>query len=132
MHCRKLLLTISALLLAGVSACEQTTTEGKGKKALTINKPSAVSLQRGSTAELTIEIERQQAPGAVTVEFSNLPDGVNVEQNGREITGNEATFVFDASEDASLVANHMLTVTIEGPNDLQASEQFELTVEEAG
>lgn len=124
---------ITALLpvvLAFQAGCQKSTVEGPRNEKLTLLKPSAVTIERGRTEKVMVNIQRQNVTGPVAVNFENLPDGVKIEQNGRNIEGDSATFVLEADDSADLVTNHAARVTIKGPDGMAVAETFDVTVRE--
>jgi hypothetical protein len=112
------------------SGCEKSTVEGTGGKELTLTKPSSVSVQRGETDKVNISISRKNFTGPVRIKFNNLPAGMEVVDANREIGGDDATFVLQASDKADLVENHNATVTVEGPEGMRATQPLVITVKE--
>ncbi len=118
------------LVSVGLAAfgCERTTVEGPEAQKLTVVKPADTTIERGSTAEVAVAIERENVAGPVTVEFSDLPDGVTVVDETAEIEGEERTFVLQADESAALVGDQIASVTLSGPDGMTATEEFRITV----
>lgn len=122
--------TVALLTCIASVGCERTTVEGPGDRELTLIKPADTSITRGSTAEVSVMVTRDNIPGAVSVAFERLPDGVTVENEGGVIEGNERTFVLSAAKGADLVKDHMAVVSIRGPDGMTAREEFAITVED--
>jgi hypothetical protein len=126
---RSLILSLGmTMFLLAPIGCEKSTVEGRNHQALTLNKPADLSIDRGSTATLTIRIQRQEIDDPVAVQISKLPDGVEVVDDNLQIEGDQATFTLNASQDADQVSNHVAQVTIEGPDGIRVTETFGLTV----
>jgi hypothetical protein len=126
---RKIALCVVALLLAAPS-CKESTVQGPEAKKLTLVKPSNVSVARGDTDKVALTVKRENFTGPVTVQFSKLPTGVSVEDDGGKIEGTERTFVLKATDTAALVSNHVATVSVSGPDGMKVSEEFEITIKE--
>jgi hypothetical protein len=125
-----LLGSITVWSLLALGGCEKTTVEGTAGRKLSVTKPSAVTVERGATAEVTVSIGRENLTEPVIARFDNLPEGVKVVDDGRKIEGSKATFVLEANQDAALVSKHQVKVTVEGPDGLSAAESFAVTIEE--
>ena len=129
---KKLAVCVVALSasMALLSGCKQSTSQ-VGDKKLTLTKPSNVTIHRGGTEDLTIRIGREGFREKVKVGFSNLPKGVEVTNRDMEIAADQTsgTFTLKANDDAELVTKEA-TVTVTGPDGLQASENFQVTVKE--
>lgn len=97
---------------------------------LTVVRPSDQALRRGETNRVTVEVRREGLPGAVALEVSNLPAGVEVigEMPKLEdgVTTGELTLY--AHPDAVLVTGHAVQVTARGPGEVAASEWFHVDV----
>jgi len=129
---KKLAVCVVALSasLALMSGCKQSTSQ-VGDKKLTLTKPSNVSIHRGGTDDVTVRISREGFREKIKVSFSNLPKGVEVTTKDMDIGSDQTsgTFTFKASDDAELMTKEA-TVTTTGPDGLQASENFSVTVKE--
>src|SRR5437868_2182129 len=82
------------------TACKETTVEGTGAKKLTLVKPMDTSVKQGQTTKISIAVKRTGFDGPVTVDITDLPKGVTLVDNAKEIEGNEKTFVISASDTA--------------------------------
>lgn len=120
------------VLLAGAVGCEKATVEGPAGKKLTLVKPVDQTIKRGENNGVLITITRENFRDAVNVHFENLPQGVIVQDKDMKIgTGDTlATFTLKADDNAALVTNHEVTVTVTGPDNMKASEKFRLTVKD--
>jgi hypothetical protein len=121
-----------ALLLVAfiITGCQQTTVRGPKGQRMTVAKPADVTLHRGEAESVTIALDRENFDGPVTVSISGLPSGVEAVDEPRSTTSESATVVLRASEHAGLVGNHMVDLTVEGPDGMRAREQFRVTVRE--
>lgn len=120
-------LVASSLLLVG---CEKTTVEGPNATKLTLVKPADSTVQRGSTEKVAIVVKRTNFSDPVVVNFTDLPRGVSVTDDGGKIDGGERTFVLTADQNADLVSNHAAKVSASGPSGMTATEVFHITVKE--
>lgn len=121
----------AALLLTASIGCEKSTVEGPAGMRLTIVKPMDQSLKRGETNEVTVMIARENFSGDVKVTFENLPRGVTViEDKPIAADKSRGTWTLHASNEADLVANQAVRVTVIGPNAMAATEVFMLTVKD--
>ncbi len=125
----------SFVLLTGLSfllvGCEQTTVSGTRKK-LTLKKPADQTLVRGKTNEVRVAVERAGFSGPVTLEFGQLPKGVQVTPADQKVAADadSAVCTLHADPTADLVVNQNVTVTAKTMPDLQATETFKLTVKD--
>lgn len=126
---RRLMLCMGVLLL-GSSACKESTVQGPADKKLTIVKPSDTSVTRGDTAKVALTVKREHFSDPVTIEFSRLPKGVSIVDDGSKVEGSERTFVMKAADDADLVSNHVATVSARGPDGMTTTVEFEITVKD--
>lgn len=126
------MIACSCVLAFSLAGCERTTVEGPANKKLTLTKPASVTIRQGETEKINIGIDRDNFTGAVSLKFERMPAGVDVADATREISGDDATFVLTADQDASLVENHSATVTAEGPDGMKVTEAFTITVKPKG
>jgi len=120
-------LAVSALLMTG---CEKTTVEGPNATKLTLVKPADSTVRRGSTDKVAIIVKRTNFSEPVVINFTDLPKGVSITDDGGKMEGAERTFVLTADENADLVANHAARVSASGPAGITATEVFHITVQE--
>lgn len=123
-------LAIASLALAGCA--KDATVEGKGHEKLSLDDPSDVTIERGGTAKIDIDISRKDLAGDVAISFSKLPAGVDVVDASNKIvgTGTEATYTLRASPTADLVEKSVATVTATGPGGIAVTQSFDVTVKD--
>jgi hypothetical protein len=120
------ILAAAAFGLCGCSSDETST----GKK-LSLLQPTSQTLKRGETNKIAITVTRRGFDGDVGIEFVDLPAGVKVVEEGRiPKDDNLRNFTLHADNDAALVANHHAKVKAKGPEGLETSQTFEITVKE--
>ena len=121
-------------LMAGCdNTDEETTVEGEGGQMLTLAAPGDLTLSRGEIGEVPIRLTREGLTEAVAIEFEDLPQGVSVVNEDRNIVGDEATFRLQVADDAALVANQQVKVTAKAPEaDVAVTETFLLTIQQPG
>jgi len=121
--------TITLMFLCALAACTSTV-KGPGDTSLTLVRPADQSMRQGETNEVSIMIQRENFSKAVPVSFSGLPSGVKIIEKDREIRSGDAvrTFTLYADNDAGLVSNHEVLVTVEGPGGTKVTEIFLLSV----
>lgn len=124
-------LTISACLI-GLAGCNRTTTEGPGGTKMSVTVADSQTITRGDTDSVKVSINRDNFRDAVKVHFENLPKGVHVQDNDMSIpTGQgSGTFTLKADSDAQVVENQRVNVRVTGPNGIETSNSFKLTVRE--
>lgn len=120
-----------ALIGFALAGCEKSTTQGPQGKKLTIYKPADQTLVRGETNEIAITIARTNFDAPIRIKIDGLPKGVEI-SGLREFASSESrlNLVLHASADADLVENHVVKVTVEGPDQMAAAETFQLTVKD--
>ena len=89
--------------------------------------PSSVTLARGSSASLTVNLTRSNFTGSVTLSTSGLPTGVTATYT-QPSTGNSGTISLKAASNASLVSSRSTTITASGSGVSSATATFTLTV----
>ena len=114
----------------GVVADNHTTVRGEADRKLTVTRPHDVTLHRGKAESMHVRFQRHNFDGPVTVAVSNLPGGVEAVDVPRQSQGNDDTIVLRASDRADLVDNHQAQVSLTGPDGMQATETFELSVKQ--
>lgn len=123
-------LTVLAMLSA-VGCQSEDTVEGTQGRALTLTAPEPVTLRRGEIVSVPLTIERTDLDQEVSVSFSQLPDGVSVVDEDKNIVGTEGTYRLQADDDADLVANHRAQVTVTAVDtEIAVSQPIEITVEQ--
>lgn len=121
-----------AIAMGLALGCGKTTVEGPDGKKLTIVKPADQTVARGDTNGVQVMISRGNFRDPVSIKFENLPEGIKVQDKDLKIAAgdNSATFTLKADENAALVANHEVKVIVTGPNNMQATETFKITVKD--
>jgi hypothetical protein len=122
-------LSLAALAFAGC-AKEDATVEGKSHEKLTLEKPSDVTIERGGTAKVDLDISRKDLTGDVTVTFSKLPAGVDVVDASNRIVGDEGTYTLTASPTADLVEKSAAQVTATAAGGISVTQTFNVTVKD--
>lgn len=127
------LTAVLAVLVAGLGACEKSTVSAKGKK-LTLSKPADQTIRRGETNEVKISISRDGFRDPVTIKFEDLPAGVHLQDQTRQILSDDSstTFTLRADPDTALTQDHVVRVTASAPDGLSTSEAFKLSVKDKG
>ena len=120
-----LTIALSVLALAGCG----NEVRGPGGKTMTVDAPTLpVSIDRGESETISIGIERRGFTDEVTVEISDLPDGVTVDDSRKDTATNQAVFVLKTTRDTPLVDDHRVKVTTWGPDDMRSIQYFDLSV----
>ncbi|MFO0982890.1 MAG: hypothetical protein U1E76_14360 [Planctomycetota bacterium] len=127
------LVMVLAVLMIGAAGCEKSTVGARGKR-LTLMKPADQTIKQGETNSVMITIRRDDFRDPVTIRFADLPAGVQVQDESREIAAEDktATFTLRAAPDAALTKEHLVRVTASGPDGLETEESFKLTVKDRG
>lgn len=124
------LLSSLAVALLAVSACRQVTVRGPDGQEVTATTPRAITIHRGETIPLTVGISRERFTGPVTVAITQLPKGVVADRSSQTVETPDATFSLVASNDADLVANQAVGVTVDAMDGRRATQFVALTVAE--
>jgi hypothetical protein len=122
-------LALSALAFAGC-AKKDATVQGKTHEKLTLEAPGDVTLTRGGTAKVDIDIERKDLAGDVAITFSKLPAGVDVVDSSTRIVGDEGSYTLRASPTADLVEKSVAQVTATGAGGISVSQPLNVTVKD--
>lgn len=121
-----LVLALAGLVLAG---CEkEATVSGKSSEKLSLKEPSAVTLERGGTAKVDVDVTRRELPGDVAISFSGLPKGVDVIDANNKLVGEHGTYTLRASDTADLVEKSEARVTATGEGNIAVSQPLKVTV----
>jgi hypothetical protein len=89
------------------------------------------TLHRGETNKVAVAVARGNFESDVSVEFENLPAGVEIVDKGAiPADDNVRRFTLHAANDAALVENHRAKVVVKGPKQLETSQDFDITVKE--
>ena len=124
-------LLVACLVLTFVVGCQKTVVRGPEGKELAMTLPMwGVTAYRGQSTPVEIKIDRTNFTDKVTVSMSQLPNGVDVSPATQTVETDAATFILKTSPTANLVTKQAVTVTIAGPNGMQATDYFHLTVKE--
>lgn len=121
-------LAMSAVVMMALSACQQETIKGSGGKSLTMQVSRSVSIRRGMSRTLEVDVSREDTRKPVTVSLGQLPSGVSARQSSRTIETDSVAFILTADDDADLVRNHAMTVTVDGPDGMSGTEHVQITV----
>jgi len=89
--------------------------------------PSSVTLARGGSASLTVNLTRSNFTGSVTLSTSGLPTGVTATY-AQPVTRNSGTISLKAASNASLVSSRSITITAKGSGVSSTTATFALTV----
>jgi len=119
---------VTALLAGSLASCSEKEAHGSGETKLELTAPASQSIRRGETHPVAIQIDRDGFEGSVEIAFSNLPRGVTVPVGGSIPAGESSReFVLAAAPDATVVANHPVTVTASA-RDMRVTQTFEVTI----
>jgi hypothetical protein len=114
----------------GIVADNETTVRGESDRSLTVSRPHDVTLQRGKANSMRVRFDRHNFDGPVTISVANLPAGVEAVDVPRQSQGDDDTIVLQASDRADLVENHQARISLTGPDGMQATETFEVSVKQ--
>lgn len=129
MKATTLILATAACLFAA-AACRSTTVRGPNNESVTATAPSSLTIHRGEVIPLKVSLDRDNYSGPVTVSLSQLPRGVEADEITQTVDNETATFALKASEDADLVEDQTIGVTVDAMNGRRATQYVALTVED--
>jgi len=97
---------VAALVLvcgAGCGGGKSSVSGPKGEE-LDLIGPGNVSIKQGEEAKITVKVKKKNFDDDVNLEFSQLPEGVKLEESSTKIQkgGTEATFHLKADEKAKV------------------------------
>jgi hypothetical protein len=116
--------------LAAAGCMETSSVRGPGGEHVTAMSPSSLVIHRGQSVPLTVDIDRQNFNGPVKVSLDQLPKGVSADRSSMKVESTSATFALKAKEDATLVTNQQVAVTIEAMDGRKAKQYVSLSVME--
>jgi hypothetical protein len=122
------MLAALAACLLSAAACQSATVHGDDDTAVTATTVRSLTIRRGATATLQVDLMRRNTTGPVEVTVSNLPRGVDAEDASMSVETTAATFVLRASSTADLVTNHAIDLTVEDKDGRQVKQHVSLTV----
>ena len=129
MRAHTLLPAVAAILFAA-AACNSTTVRGPEGEAVTATAPSALTIHRGDSIPLKVALDRDKFEGPVTVSISQLPKGVETDHVTQTVDTSSATFSLKASNNADLVANQAVNVTVDAMDGRRLTQYVAITVAE--
>ena len=106
----------------------KTVVRGPEGQKIKLHRPSNMKLRRGEAETLTVRFDRENFSEPVQVTVSQLPSGVEAVDAPRTTELERIEIVLRADPDADLVANQQVVVTVAGPDNISASETFDLSV----
>jgi hypothetical protein len=124
------LVVLALSALAFVGCRKEATVEGKTHEKLTLSVPADVTIKRGGTEKIDLDITRKDLAGDVAIAFSKLPAGVDVIDASNRIVGDEGTYTLRASPTADLVENSVAQVTATGAGGIAVTQSFNVTVKD--
>ena len=126
------LLVVAGLLVVGSGCGETKTTSSKsGDKKLTLTGPSTTNITQGETAEIKVKVTRKGFDDDVTLKFSDLPEGVKVEESGTKVPkgSDDVTLHLKADEKAPVKSDVKSKVTASAAG-LSETAEFTVNVKE--
>ena len=118
-------------LLASAGCAKKSTASSRDGTRLSLKEPKDQTIKQGDTDRVAIAIDRVGFAEPVKVTFSNLPQGVRVEEDTIPAGDESKDFTLIAAADAVPVDKHIVTVHARG-NGIDTAQTFELTVKPRG
>lgn len=120
-----------ACIVPGLGCASTSTSSTTAERKLTMSKPGDLSLKRGEADEVVIKVWKQNINTDVSVRFDNLPRGVQVVE--KEVNSNDnqsfVSYTLSAGINAVIVEGQVVRVVARGPDGLEVTESFEMTVD---
>ena len=123
-----MMVAFAMMLSAGCK--NRSTVQGQAGKKLALETAGQVTIERGGMAKAEIKIHREKLEGPVSINFGELPGGIEVIDADKKIDGSEGTYNLKASDTADLVSGHVAQVTATGPDGIAVTESIKITVTE--
>jgi hypothetical protein len=112
------LLVVAGLMVVG-SGCGETkkTSSPSGDKELKVTGPSTTNIKQGEREEIKVKVTRKGFEDDVTLKFSDLPDGVKLEEADPKIPKgtNDVTLHLKAADKAPVKSDVVAKVTASSP-----------------
>jgi len=132
MNMKWLSLVVMCGLVVGLVGCGQssTTVQGSGDKKLTLSAPKSVTVETGGKAELKLTVKREKFDDPVTIEITDLPKGVTVQETDLKFDKGttEKTFTLKAADDAAGEEGHKARVSASGGGMKAGPEEVTVNV----
>jgi hypothetical protein len=125
------LITLVGALAVGLAGCNQHDTgTGPGGKELTVKAPNPVSVTQGKSQTFEVGITRKGFTDPVTLDFSDLPEGVTVEESDKTIGKDKTTgtFTLKAKDNAPENGGHKAKVRASGGGAKAGPVEFTVKV----
>lgn len=121
--------TALVTVASALGACrQQMEIRGPGEQKIEATTPRSLTIRRGENVPLTVNIDRENLQGPVTVSVAQLPKGVAADRTSMTVDTTSATIVLKAALDADLVKNQALAVAIEDGAGRKAMKYVDLSV----
>jgi hypothetical protein len=125
-------MVVSSVLLASLFATatgcsKESAAAGRAGTRLALSKPADQTMTQGESNKISVSVDRTGFADPVQITFSNLPQGVRVNEETIAAGDSSRNFVLIAAPDAAVVNKHIVTVEARGAG-IQTSQTFELTV----
>lgn len=114
----------------GIEGKSEATVAGPQGQEMTVVIPRSVTLRRGESQAIEVGIQRKGFVGGVSVTISMLPRGVQADVPPRPVEADIVGCVLKADADADMVSGQPVTIMVAGPNGMQTTRTFKLTVKQ--
>jgi hypothetical protein len=128
-----LAVAVAVLVLAagcGTNPTKTNTVKGEGGKELSLTPPMGTSIKQGETKSVTVKVDRKNLDEPITVEISDLPEGVTAKETTKKLEKGEKeiTFTLEAKPDAKLEKGHKVKVKASAGGLTAGPETFTVDV----
>jgi len=123
---------VAVLLLVNVGCSDKKgKVTGEGGKVLELTAPGNTTIKQAGKETITVKIKREKFDDPVTVELSNLPEGVTAKEKSMKIDkgSTEASFVLEATDKATVQKGHKVKV-MASSGDMKVEKEFTVNVDE--
>jgi hypothetical protein len=119
-------------LALAATGCQSTDVRGPEGQQFAATTPMSLTISRGETKMLDVQVDRSKMAGTVTVAISQLPSGVSADQSSQAVQDGQskATFILKADMSAGLVSNQAVRIVTSGPSGMQSTQYMKLTVKD--
>lgn len=125
---RSVVVVVSVLSLLAIAGCgKQSAASSRDGSQLALKEPADQTMKQGESNRVAVAIDRTGFADAVKVTFSNLPQGVRVDDDTIPAGDSSKDFVLIAAADAAVVNKHIVTVHALS-HGIDTTQTFALTV----
>ena len=122
--------SVFAACLFVAAACHAGAVRGGDGAPTAVATNRSITMRRGESTALVVDVDRPNFAGTVKVAISQLPNGVTTDHASLKVGLTAATFILGASASADLVRDRAIAITVQDPAGREAKQYVNLTVTE--